>query len=357
MAFQPIYQKNRIMEMIETDDHVYIDIDIPFDPSSETTDLSSNAFYRTTKTEPILKNPSMYHLVVDRFTLPGFDLPSYIFDPNDPGTVKLEYNGEIQEVELIWNPISTISPSLDEYYFAYDYQNWLDMLNTALTTAFNALTTKPAGALIPPYVVWDTDAQKFIVYAEKAYFDDALALPILISVDSAIGKYLRFLPYISFDKAVAPAKDFFQLVIKDYKNNTETINSVDYLFLKQQSVGIGSAWNPVKSIIFTSSTIPVKNTFTQLNESASETSNANSLGILIDFKLDISNNPLGNRKTLLYVPQQNYRRLDLYGQTPLKQIDVKVFWADNKGKLYPVRINAAESANIKLLFIRKDKSL
>jgi hypothetical protein len=355
-SFQPAFQKNRIMEKIENDDHVYIDIDIAFDPSNETTDLSSPAVYSATKTEAILKNPSNYHLVVDRFTLPGFNLPSYIFDPDKPGTVRLSYDGEDQEVELIWNPISTIDPSLPEYYFAYDYQNWIDMLNLALETAFNNLVSKPAGALIAPYVVWDTDASKFILYAEKAYFDQALALPIKIAVDEGVGEYLRFLPYISFDKAIAPAKDFFELIIKDYKNNTETINSVDYLFLKQQAIGTGSAWNPVKSIIFTSQSIPVKNTFTQLNESPLNNSNSNSLGILIDFKLDTSNNALGNRKTLLYVPQQNYRRLDLYSEIPLRKIDIKVFWSDVKGRLYPVRINAAESANIKLLFIRKDIS-
>ena len=52
-SFQPAFQAKRIMEKIENDDHVYVDIDITFDDSRESFELSSPATYRTTKTEAI----------------------------------------------------------------------------------------------------------------------------------------------------------------------------------------------------------------------------------------------------------------------------------------------------------------
>ena len=121
--------------------------------------------------------------------------------------------------------------------------------------------------------------------------------------------------------------------------------------MKQQAVGT-SYWNPAKGLVFTSNAIPVKNTYTQINNQFQDESNATSLGILIDFKLNIDNS-LDQRKQLLYVPQQNYRRLDLYGTTPLRTIDIQIYWADLFGNLYPLRIPRAQEANIKLLFIRK----
>lgn len=354
-SFQPAFQANRIMEKIQNDDHVYLDVEITFDDSRESFELSSPASYRTTKTEAILKNPSDYHIVVDRFSIPGYLLPSYVFNPADPGFVRLEYDGNTVTQQLIYIPNSVIPDNVPEYYYMYDYQHWIQMLNTAFATAFASLPSTPVGSNAP-YIVWDTDAQKFILYTEEAFYDLALGNPIKIFVNEAIGKLLPFMPYRSFAKETAfPFVDYFQFIIEDYKNNKETINSVDYLFLKQQAIGTGGAWNPVKSLIFTSQSIPVKNTFTQVNEKGQD-SNANSLGILIDFKLDISNNALGNRKTLLYVPQQNYRRLDLYGTSPLKTLDVNVYWADERGRLLPVRIPRFENVNIKLLFIRKDIS-
>ena len=328
----------------EEDDHVYIDINIKYDENKDVGQNSSIATYQSTKTEPLIGNPSEYHLTIDRFNLSGFLIPSYIFNPDEPGAVGLNFGGIGYFADLVWTPRTNTGVNDPTYYFIYDYQHYLDILNTALTTAFSLIPAPPAGA-VAPYVVWDTDSQKFIVYAQKAFYDLSIATPIKIIFDNTVYRLFPFLPYFE------ETNNLWSLVMNDYKNNTEDIGGVDYLFLKQQAIGT-SYWNPAKGILFTSNSIPVKNTYTQINNQFQDESNATSLGILIDFKLNIDNS-LDQRKQLLYVPQQNYRRLDLYGTTPLRTIDIQVYWSDLFGNLYPLRIPKAQEANIKLLFIRK----
>ena len=217
------------------------------------------------------------------------------------------------------------------------------MVNTALAASFAAIAAPPAGSAAP-YMVWDTDAQKFSLYAQKAFYDLALANPIEIRFNYAVYNQFPFLAY-SVDNEGS------LLLVRDYNNNTETIGGTDFLFLKQQGIGV-ERFNPIKSILFISNTIPVKNTFTELNNTQPDNSNASSLGILTDFKLDISNNSLGQRKHLLYVAD-NYRWLDLYGNTPLRTIDVQVYWADLQRKLYRYRIPLGDEGSMKILFRKK----
>lgn len=347
MSFIQRNLADSILNKIETDDHIYIDVDIPYDPASLSTEESTPASYRATKTEPILKNPSDYHLTVDRFSIPGFLIPSYIFDPANPGTVRLDYLGSSSTQQLVYVPNNQLQPWEEGYYYLYDFQHWAEMVNTALAAAHAALATAPVGSL-PPYIVWDTDAQKFKVYAQKQYYDMAVG-HIEVYFDTPLYSHLPFLPW-----ATSLVQPYWQLLFKDYRNNTESIGGVDYLFLKQQAVGV-SYWQPAKSLIFISNTIPVKNTYTEINNVRPDNSNSNSLGILIDFKIDALSS-LDQRKTLIYVPQQNYRRLDLYGQTPLKTIDISVYWSDITGALHPLRIPSFDAVNIKLLFIKKELS-
>lgn len=326
------------------DDHTYISIDIPFDETRDGGTNSSIARFQTTKTQVIVNNPSEHHLAIDRFDIPGFLIPSYIFDPLNKGEVGLKYLGVDYFVNLNYVPNSFLPASDPTYYYIYDYQHWADLVNTALAAAFALIPVPPVGSN-PPKLVWNSDTQRFSVYAEAAFYDAALANPIYIYFDYEVYRQIPFMDYYFETYSLV------RLNMKNNLTNTETIAGTAYLYLEQQASGV-SYWNAAKGLVFTSNGIPVKNTFTQLNNKLQDDSNASSLGILIDFKLNIANS-LDQRKGLIYVPQQNYRRLDLFGTAPLKQIDISIYWTDINGNLNPLRIPRGEQCNIKLLFIRK----
>lgn len=335
----------------DDDDHIYIEVNMKYDPDKDVGQNSSLATYQQTKTEPIIKNPSEYYLFIDRFDISGFLIPIQIFDPLAPGQVALEYLGVKYTANVAFTPRTLTTPITDPtYYYLYDYQHYLDMINTALVAAYALIPGPPAGS-IPPYIVWETNAQKFSIFAQSLYYDINIANPIKIFLDDVLVKLFPFIPY--FEETAA----LWQVYVQSTYNNRVAVpaGSIlpnDQFFeMKQQAVGT-SYWNDAKSIVFTSQSIPIKNTFTELNSIQQQNSNATTLGIIIDYRL-LSDQALDYRKQILYVPSQNYRRLDLYGTTPLRTIDMQVYWTNGQGQLFPLRIPRSQDFNIKLLFQKK----
>jgi hypothetical protein len=55
-----------------------------------------------------------------------------------------------------------------------------------------------------------------------------------------------------------------------------------------------------------------------------------------------------------YVPSSEYRLIDLFGTSPVNSINVNIFWRNRFGTLIPVTLSSGGSANIKIMFRRKD---
>lgn len=339
----------------DKDDHVYVDVDIKYNSANDPTGFGRLATYSAVKTEPILTNPSKYHLIVDRFQISASSLPVYIFDPLAPPTITLSYNGVDATQAFVFDyrglpTTPTLAPD-GIYYFVYTIQHFLDMFNVASNAAFATLAPAIVGSTAP-WAVWDGD--RVVIYAQKANYDIDLPLPIEVFVNDECAQVIPFIDYVN----IAPNEN--QVVIADIRNNTETIGGVAHLFMRQQADG-AYAFNPIRSLLFTSNTIPVKSSYTNVSNQGAVVGGAayvnnnadtNSLGVLIDFKLDTPT-PMAQRTILTYTPQQNYRRLDMYGTAPLRTLDVSVFYVDVRGRLYPLRIRRNEEVNIKLLFARK----
>jgi hypothetical protein len=334
---------------MESEAHVYVDVNLPqIGRSPSSNEDSKLAIYESTNTSAILANSEDYHLIIERWSIPGFLLPSFIFpDPTeDQLSVQLRYNGEIVEEDVIFTSLSPLSPSSEEYYYVYEYQHLIDMINTALQTAHTNLTTKPVGSL-PPFITYD-ETGRFRVYGEQAYYDTNLATPIEVLVSAEIW---RVMPFIEYDTNTNTNNDYWQVLIKDNKNNRETIDSVDYYYSRQQADG-SSYINPVQKIIFTTNSIPIRSTYTNINDSNTVTSNSNSFPILSDFIIDDLQG-LDHRKQLVYEARDYNRRIDLLGKQPLYTISITAYWLDYRNRLKVIRIPNNDFANIKLLFMKK----
>ncbi len=111
-------------------------------------------------------------------------------------------------------------------------------------------------------------------------------------------------------------------------------------------------WSDVKSIILTSSLLPVKEEFTpSLNEASEDSSQR----ILTDFEPPFS---IGEqiRGYYQYVPTAEYRRIDLKGINALSNFDLNVFWKSKTGEIYPIYLIPGSSPiSVKVLFERKLK--
>ena len=139
-------------------------------------------------------------------------------------------------------------------------------------------------------------------------------------------------------------------------NNNGTTQKYVQAFQEISSVGL---WNPVSSIVFTSTTLPIHPTLTSPPQVYNNTSNGmqgsgstNLSNTLTDFEIAISNTNQ-YRPEISYAPQGEYRLIDMFSNSNLYRIDLNVYWKDKYGNLKPLRLQPGCSASVKLLFRNK----
>ena len=135
------------------------------------------------------------------------------------------------------------------------------------------------------------------------------------------------------------------------------------ILLNQELTSI-ALWNPVASIVFASSLLPIVPTQTsapkdignQSNNLISGGNNSNLLPILSDFSIAVdSNNQY--RPMVEYNPGAEYRLIDMNSTTNLNRLDIIVYWKDRFGGLHPFQLQPGCAASVKIMFRRKDFSV
>jgi hypothetical protein len=59
------------------------------------------------------------------------------------------------------------------------------------------------------------------------------------------------------------------------------------------------------------------------------------------------------KPNVVYNPTAEYRLITLYGNRPIANIDIQVFWRAKNGSLVPYRINSGEAVTMKIAFLKK----
>ena len=128
-----------------------------------------------------------------------------------------------------------------------------------------------------------------------------------------------------------------------------------------QEVSSIALWNPVASIIFASSLLPIQATQTSLpkdvgnsnNNFTGSGNNSNLLQSITDFSIAVDGNNQ-YRPMVVYNPAAEYRLIDMHSSMNLNRIDIIVYWKDTFGNIHPFELHPGCAANVKLLFRRKD---
>jgi len=144
----------------------------------------------------------------------------------------------------------------------------------------------------------------------------------------------------------------------DPVTGTETVSRK--LIAMYQEVSSIALWNPVASVIFASSLLPIVPTQTSLpknlglnNSETSSGNNSNLLSAVSDFSIAVDGNNQ-YRPMLVYNPGAEYRLIDMHSYMNLNKVDIVVYWKDTFGNVRPFELRPGCSANVKLLFRRKD---
>jgi hypothetical protein len=369
--------------------HIYYDLDAINNETS-----GNNPPVKFTMTEvrnqPFLSSPENYFMSVVRFSLQTPSLPvfipqillgqlsvdktvysftlSFVVGGNTINSTQtfITYVPSDTNQRLPAPPLS-LQDLTSDYYFVYNLQDWCQMMNTALSTAFTSLNANvvSAGGTLPsanvPFFEWNPVAQVFQLSGDNASFNSSLANPIKLFCNTALYTLLNNFPMIkNAPTGVALGKNN---QFNFYNNNGLNVfnmgaYSVIQLFQDSSTTGL---FNPVQSIVFTTSLLPIVQSIVGLprifNSTTNNLSNTgnNSLisPIITDFQVPFSATNQ-YRPNLEYQPSGEYRLIDMYGLTPQSSVEITVFWKDNFSGLHEFYLGAGCSASIKLMFRRKD---
>lgn len=363
--------------------HTYYDLDII---NNDTTGLNEPQALRFSeiRNSPYLMSPENYFLTVARFSIETPSLPVFIpqaqVGQTDPNLLiysftltykQYEYQQYIRYIptdlsQPVAGPPITFQDLTSNYYFVYTYQQWIMMVNAAFSEAYNGLLTlvNAGGDSLPspnpPFFEFDPQAYLCILDVDEAGYSNTLSNPIKLYANSPCFTLFNSFQAVYYGYGGITNGKNFQFVIANI-NGTNILTLPTYNAIQMYQEGSTVAlWNPIASLVFTTALLPVipelvsvPKIFNVSSRLYNSGNNANIQPILTDFTVDFA--PQNTYKpNLVYTPSGEYRLIDLYGTSPLSAIELSVFWKDNFGGLHPFYLNSGCSANIKLMFRRKD---
>lgn len=329
-----------------SNDEIYLDLLL-----SNTLQTDSNhrvaVSFMQNQSLPIIKSTTGYHLSIIRFALNTETLPIFIPAMQSRNTttysITMECNGKQFQQYMEFEP-QNLSPSdPDEYYYVYNYQFLMYLVNQCFISCLAGLKTVTSTPTnVSPTISFDSTSEKCAVNFDSNYYG--------YNETNKISIYMNYAMFALFASLPASIINRNSLGM-DYQLNNKISQNRNVL---EQDFGTVSLWNPVSSVIFTSNLIPVYQSQTPpiqiftngklLNNS----STSNSLSILTDF--------IGN--DLTFVPYIQfapavYRYISLKPSQEIKNIDLHVYWQNkNNGVLKPLYMGVNGSASVKLLFSR-----
>jgi len=378
--------------------HVYLDLDVVNNdttPNQKAPQLS----FEETRSQPFLDGTADdYFVAIARFsiqtggTLPVF-IPAIQTGQDDIDLtvyrITIDYNGSTgyADIRHVAQPTADNAASpmngqdfSGNHYYVYNYSDWIQMVNTGFTAAVKDLQNKliaastassptpltaftaqgSANGSAVPFMMIDLQALTCVLNVDLNWYDSSATGKAAVYFNTRlyelfVGFPFKFLGYTG-DKN-------YQIPISNVSSSnilTTSLNGTSTKYLQAfQEVSTVGLWNPVSSIVFTSTTLPIHPTLTSQPKVYNSSSNGmrgsgacNLSNTLTDFEIAISSTN-SYRPEISYAPQGEYRLIDMYSNSNLNKIDLNVYWKDKYGNLKPLRLQPGCSASVKILFRHK----
>ena len=247
--------------------------------------------FQDIRSTSLLTYPELYELSVVRFNLQSANsLPIWIpniqlnldYDPNittysftitydvDNHDMSTTYSSGQTFVEYIPTNLNEPIPKPTStndlyipYYYVYSFDTIADMLNNALTEAFQFLgrELQRQGISIPtqnaPFFEWDSDSSKFILNGDVMGFDGRGGDHFSIYANTAMFTLMSGFKADYFGPSVSEGKNYRFKMTKETRGlNLFTISDTYSVIQLYQEYSSASLFTPVSSIVFCTSQIP-----------------------------------------------------------------------------------------------------
>lgn len=363
-------------------------------------------YYNDQRSMPFINCPEDYYLSILRFTVETGTIPVFIpsIEPNQANRdltiyrVSLQYTDPtlpntpfLVTLPIIWRPQdqsaslpappsqtnNKLQDSTTGYYNAYHITWWVLLIQETFRDAFLALQTLVVAAgltlpsAFPPTIYYDTTSSTVALYADIAGYKvdlDPLApnfeiqmiwnaplfglfpsIPaLLLGYTSQLNWRIGFINFGGTNTQIIIPDPLAPAPVPQYN-----------ALVAYQEVSTVANLSPVTAIVFTSNTLPIQpsqvSTPVFLNEGIPVSLGGNNSDIA-NILTDLASESGEYRPNLVYVPSSQYRLITLYGNRPLYNIDIEIFFRLKTGQLIPFRLASGQTATLKIAFLKKDKS-
>ena len=228
------------------------------------------------------------------------------------------------------------------------------MVNDAIRRAINA-----SGLLAPlPFFKYDHLQEKIAYYYPGNLVGD---LYFSINLYPYVGEAFNTNWY--YIKPPLITTDVYSIVSESDSRlmNNVTVGAYQYVMNWQEYKAM-SSWASINRILFVSNKLPIKREFYpvsngrgMLNEvDTSSYSDLVSMNIICSFLF--ASTEAGDYRTNIVYSSSNIDNgdlIDMNSTGAIREIDVKVFWSDKNGNVFPIRLSANKQVNLRFVFVRR----
>jgi hypothetical protein len=396
-------------------DQIYFDVTVT--NTQSTTTVPPIFYYNEGRTIPFVLNPEEYNLSILRFTVDTGTLPVFIpvIQSNQANvnltiySVTIQYtdpvSGDVftsqqfiewipQDASIPVPPAPNATPNGQQivetgYYNCYSYSYWCYLVDVAMSDAFDAVVAQ-ALAHVPavtvpaqyaPVMTWDTSSSSASLFAQASYYDTGVfqagfevnplfptANPVQLYFNAPLFSLFSSFPakYLGF-QGVTLGRNFqfepttiggtqVQTIQPPFNPSSPTAPPSWIACNIYQEFSTTPSWTPITAFVFTSNTLPIfpnqvstPLVYNNLQQVVLGGNNADTLNIITDLVSDTGT----YKPNLVYEPTAQYRYITLFGNRPLFNIDLQIYYRTKLGGLIPFRLQSGGTVTMKIAFIKK----
>lgn len=389
--------RQQLMKPIETNkDHIYYNIKIHNDGIDDT---NIPIYFNENRGQHLVEKASDYYVSIIRFSLESTNLPvlmmrpdtSLITNPNKNRlqlVYKMSFSADnfntrtqIKTRNVIFIPPidNTNNTTLEfneelkynSFYYLYNIQQFIRMLNKTSEDLLNELKTSYSGISgLPPIFTFEPSSGiisiKYHPITNTTLPEGQQSFTPTIVLNHSLYSALSGFSF-NYDANYA---DEYKLLPDNIKRNPDyrqagegdlgVVIGEDYPYIISQDYPSISILNPISSIAFSTSRLPIQPTQEAKPLIIGGTSlfginngeNNDFSPIINDFSI-YNENGYAYKPSVYYTPGSEYKLNDLFGSNPIQHVDILCDWIDIYGRKHQMFLESQNSAEIQLLFRKK----
>jgi|GEM_PF-3345995 len=324
---------------------------------------SAPVSFTNTLNKAILDDGRSRYMSTIRLSIDGAD--NFLFNFVDGGyKVTLSYGGFDATVDVVYVPFEVFPPVAGNQS-VFSYQSFIEMINTALSTAFinlQGLVVIPPAIIAggAPFLHFNTNNKRIQIFLPAVYITHNPLIPLTMFMNNRL--YLFFGNYfVQFNgDNRADFKDY-QILQRSYHNiNRQLHEAIEYDVMDQEWVSL-YWWQDITTLVLISNALGVKGEYLPAVNITNSLVSPNTAGIgaptsnmITDKQMYFAEGEAACSRGQLYYAAEGPWRLACLEKDIIDNIDLTIQIRTRTGAQFQMYLPPYQSLQIKMVFVKKN---